>query len=380
MRSTDDHPLYRLLALCARIECDAAQSDAIARAAFGVTTWEPLPSLAEAHGIAPLVYHHLTAADVPLPRAIKRAMQALVMRHRLASQIRTRVLREIVARYQAAELRVLLLKGAALAYALYPEPGLRPMRDLDLLVRPADALRAQQLLGDLGFVAFMPADEKNVPHRHLSPATLVRDGLTISVEIHRTLFESGAAPFSFELDDLRELVSVPLADCSAWTLGYAETLWYLCQHLIESTNVFSAPGLIWVADIISLVERLGAQIDWARIRSTFPQVLDTLALLHFLTPLSDAVLARAQITIGAEPRDLWPMFEKLPRTTPEEQMQQGYRRTLRAAIFPSAWWVRLHLGLGSARPLRWYHRAQYWKYLAVRFAHVQQRQWRAREK
>ena len=367
-----NHPTYRLLALCARAECDAALHQRIAKAASGVTDWSAVPSLAEVHGIAPLLYRHLTSAGVHPPPNLKRELQALVVRQRLASQVRTRVLRDILTRYQLAGVRVLALKGAALAYLLYSSPELRPMRDIDLLTSPFDLVRAQQLLIDMGFEAELP--ETAIAHRHLGEAKLTVDGFTITVELHHNVFEEGASPILLGMLNLTdEPISFSINNLVASTLGYEDTMWYLCQHLIESTNVFSSVGLIWVSDIVSFAERFVNEIDWKKIRQQYPLVVNTLSLMNFLTPLSETLLTRASISIGQEPHGLWDDFDKMPRTTPEEQFSRGYMRALRLGFFPSEWWLRLYYGLGATQRLNWQHRLQHLLYLARRLNHVMQR-------
>lgn len=366
------HAAYRLLALCARAECDAAQYQRIAEAASHVTDWSAVPTLAEVHGIAPLFYQHLSSAGVVPPSNIKRELQALVVRQRLASQVRTRVLCDILTRYQMAGIRVLALKGAALAYVLYPSPDFRPMRDIDLLVSPFDLVRGQQLLIDMGFKADLP--ETVVAHRHLGEAKLSVDGFIVTVELHHNVFEEGASPILLGIDNLTSApISFSINNMVASTLGYEDMLWYLCQHLIESTNVFSSVGLIWVSDIVSFAERFVNEIDWTKIRQQYPLVINTLSLLNFLTPLSETLCARAGVAIGREPQGIWDDFDKMPRTTPEEQFSRGYVRALRQGFFPSEWWMRLYYGLGATEPIQWQHRARHLLYLVRRLNHVLRR-------
>ena len=52
-----------------------------------------------------------------------------------------------------ASLPVVVLKGAALGETVYPRLGLRDFRDLDILIRPADAARARAILESLGYAA-----------------------------------------------------------------------------------------------------------------------------------------------------------------------------------------------------------------------------------
>jgi len=54
---------------------------------------------------------------------------------------------------QSRGIPFLVLKGAALNAALYEEPGVRAMVDVDVLIRPGDAARVDRVLADAGCVA-----------------------------------------------------------------------------------------------------------------------------------------------------------------------------------------------------------------------------------
>ena len=389
---------YRLLALCARAECNATHYEQLARRATQLTGWEGVPAQAEAHGMAPLLYTHLRAAGVQLPLTIKRKLQGLYLRHRHANRVRTRVLRDVLAAYKAAGVQALVLKGAALSHLVYPEPGLRPMSDLDILVSKSDLWRAQSLLADLGFDAPLPPGP-TMPPRHLPVATLQTGGLSIQVEIHHRLL-------SYYLDNaisyVRSLVlpvrriSLPsrrlqlttpagldvqpkftarpshvqtcgrvkldglpvaphpfaLADLTAYTLSYEDTLQHLCRHLASHVNVWDFCRLIWVADVVSLAERFALDIDWEQVRCQYPAVLDMLSLFHFMTPLSDELLSQAGVKIGRAPQGIGVEYEGWPR--PYGGRRRGWRCVLRDTFFPSEWWLRLRYKRGSARPLFWH--------------------------
>ncbi len=45
------------------------------------------------------------------------------------------------------------LRGLNLAHFFYPDPGLRPMRDVDVLINPHDCEKLQTVLGSLGYLA-----------------------------------------------------------------------------------------------------------------------------------------------------------------------------------------------------------------------------------
>ncbi len=387
MVSSDTAPnnaVYRFLALCARAEGDAAHHGRLAQAAAKVTEWEGVAAQAEAHGLAPLFYVHTRAAGVQLPPAVKRKLQGLYLRHRDANRVRTGVLRNILSAYAAAGVPALVLKGAALSHTVYPEPGLRPMSDLDILVREEDLWRAQSLLASQGFDAPLPANPA-VAHRHLAVAALQVEGLSVHVEIHHKLLSdyfdyaasfvrSLARPISAPSERaalsaggpaqepawarLEGLTAPPhpfdLAGLTAHTLSYEDTLGYLSWHLTSHVNVWDFGRLIWVADIVSLAERFAAEVDWERVRRRYPAALDTLSLLHFMTPLSDGLLSRAAISIGHAPQGIGAEFRGWPKIRTAHWREEGYRRVLHDTLLPSEWWLRLHYRVGSARPLAWY--------------------------
>jgi hypothetical protein len=347
-------PVYRLLALCARATCDDTLLTSIQTVAHALPDWSSVPDRAEAHRVAPLLYTHLKAAHIDPPPPVWRELQGLYLRHRRANDLRTIALCEILAAFTAAAIPVVVLKGAALSHFLYPEPGLRPHSDLDLLVSPADLLRAQQAVQRLGFQG-PPAS--SLTHRHLPPLQRTQDGLTVEVELHHRLlsnyFDNVRAVMRGAIgrrepigagDNRLSDVSVPLrpfaiGDRQAFTLGLEDQLHHLCQHLISHVNVWDYARLIWVADVISLTERYTPEINWRRVS---PQAINTLALLHWLTPLSDDVRRAAGIKIGACPTGIGVEFDGWPRVrTPRN------RALLRRTLWPSEWWLRLRYARGA---------------------------------
>lgn len=342
-----------VLLLSARITGDPAYYQQLALAAQEVTGWPEMLALAESHGLGPLLYTHLRAAGAPLPPEVKQALQGLYLRHRRANQLRANALAEIVAAYQAAGIQALVLKGAALAQLLYPEPGLRPMGDLDLLVSKSNLYQAQRVLAGLGFHTHL-ADPDHLPDKHLLAATRQSEEFPVSVEIHYHLFARGHGPAT-PLEDLkRPPTPFSLPGQTAYTLGYEDMLWHLCHHLAYHTNVWKPVRLIWVADIVGLAEKFAAEIDWAYVAKACPLVLRTLSLLHFVAPLSPALLQQARLKPGPPPAGVGLDFQGWPRSAIAQQRAKGYRGILRDSFAPPEWWLRLHYGLGSASPLFWY--------------------------
>ena len=89
---------------------------------------------------------------------------------------------------RAADVEVVALKGAALAFFHYPDPALRPMGDLDLLLRdPRDLARATEVLAGAGWRSLFDTSRHRVfareDERVPRPATEDPDN-PIRLEIH----------------------------------------------------------------------------------------------------------------------------------------------------------------------------------------------------
>jgi hypothetical protein len=66
-----------------------------------------------------------------------------------------------------------------------PQPVLRPMRDIDILVRAADVYRAYALLPKIGFTPPPGAHHGLGPdHDYLTAIKRFVDGFSVSLELH----------------------------------------------------------------------------------------------------------------------------------------------------------------------------------------------------
>jgi hypothetical protein len=341
------------LGLAARAECGFEHLRLLAQQADQLKSkeWTEVVSAANTHRLAPLLYVHLQAAGVDLPATVEQELVALYLRSRWHNRIRLGVLPDVLRVYQAENIRALVLKGAALSQLVYPEPGLRPMNDLDILVPKSEVVRAQRLLTGLGFEAPLPSRD-GLPDKHMAQALLHVDGLRVFVEVHYKLF-SQDNPVSMDMDGLSVAplaFSVPPNGITAYTLGYEDMLWHLCRHLGYSM-LFGQSRLIWMADIISFAERFASEIDWDWIERQYAFVLEVLSVLHFTTPLSDKLLSHAPLKIGRAPQGIGEEFQGWPKTSMAIQRQKGIRRFLSDTFFPSEWWVRLYYGVGTSRSI-----------------------------
>ncbi|NKQ34748.1 MAG: nucleotidyltransferase family protein, partial [Chloroflexi bacterium] len=301
--------------------------------------WPAFIPRAEMHGLAPLAYRHVQVCEAQIPADARLQLQGLYLRHKHANQSLMAVLAKMLTVLGEAGIETLALKGAALAHTVYPEPGLRPMRDLDILVPAAQAEEAQGVLLGIGFQAAGVIEELSVNHRHLDVLQLERNGRTVSVEVHHTLLSGLLAQGEEkQLADLRRpFLPFIVNGVPAFTLNPDETLWHLYRHMI-----LEPARLMRIVDIVSSAEKYVEQIDWDFVRSVHPEVLEMLSLLHFVSPLSAALRQAAGIEIGPKPAGAERPLQDWPPAPRAQWGRMRKRDILAQTFFPSEFSLRMY--------------------------------------
>ncbi|XCN73190.1 MAG: nucleotidyltransferase family protein [Candidatus Electrothrix aestuarii] len=334
--------MHPLLQLCARIEPHPVQQKRLAQACSDFATWDDLIQQAEAHGMAPLLLRHFLAAGLDVPDDFLRHLRLLVLRHRQTNRVLSRTLGKVLSILAEAGIPALVLKGAALCQTLYPDPGLRPMRDIDLLLPWDEALPAHALLQRHGFqdpAVFTPVD-----HLHLAALYLETDGIKVCLELHRSLFpDCPPCPARMDFATLsNKAVSFTADGVPAYTLANEEMIWHLYQHGFHAPLTYDPFKLISAADLISFVETKLDEIDWDRIKSKYPHLLAALPHLHHLTPWNDTV--RERLGFGEETAltGVGASFTGWPRRKLAALKGQPLRVILRDTFLPPDWWLRIY--------------------------------------
>ncbi len=326
-----------VVALGAIINAEAARLEAIARAAAAIDDFSRLAARAESEGVAPVLYRNLCRAGVAAGATGMNALRALAVRHRHATSTRITEFVRISDALADAGIESAALKGIALAGLIYPEPGLRPMRDIDFLVHEPNAARARAVVERLGyrFEADHPSRFMR-RHHHLPNARREVSGLTVSVEIH-TRANSGDSPGTLTLDRLDaplQTVESPFGSYRA--LGHLDMLDQLCRHALE-------PGgkvrLVSAMDIIGYAANFDTAIDWEGLSTRRPYVPNLLGLLGLVTPLPPGLSRFAwRGPPPAEPGRLIPTLGEI--------FSRHDLPALSTLVNPPEWWLFGYYGIG----------------------------------
>ncbi len=151
-----------------------------------------------------------------------------------------------------AGIRYVALKGAALGATVYDEPALRPMTDVDLLVRPQDKVPALETLAAAGFErpsaseeAFWEESYYNLPLA--APGEAGGDG-GAKLELHWSIAQAGRhAP---DVDGI--IARARRVDAGGRSLSVPHPVDLLLHQSLHLSYHYYEPMLIWLHDLALL--------------------------------------------------------------------------------------------------------------------------------
>ncbi|MCG6535589.1 MAG: nucleotidyltransferase family protein, partial [Syntrophales bacterium LBB04] len=213
--------------------------------------WDRFLEIACREGVPGIVYGRIRGSEIPpgVLSTFKHLYEGIAARNLL----NLKVLERLEQALQGEHMEIMTLKGASLIGRVYPGMGMRPMSDIDLMVRAGDQARLEELLAGLGY-------RRDPLIGHL----FERDNIIIDLHVHAlntdrianraALFPSGMEPIWAN--------SVPWKDGGRQLKrpDDVDNVLLLSQHLMKH----SFSGLIWLVDIHELLKDRDSAF-WARL-------------------------------------------------------------------------------------------------------------------
>ena len=275
---------------------------------FASQDWAELVKKAGEQGVAPVLHWKLNESkdlDLLPTGSMDQLRQAgkrlAVDYYRCAAQnqLLYAELGRILGALESAGVACILLKGAALGTSVYPDPALRPMNDLDLLVDRSALERGVDAIRELGYAVEFPehlgmagwVDEALNHHIHLVGGPTQK----LVVELHWSLVAGEADWRSPDLEWFwRESMPVVIpntgdreaarqAGNQAHILSPTATLLYQAAHLVLQHGTYRSI-LLWYYDLHLLVGKCQESIDWGKL----PEIA---GMLHWADATRTALLA-----------------------------------------------------------------------------------------
>ena len=111
----------------------------------------------------PWLVERLGEVNVEVPESVNGRLQTIAAASRERTRRMLDACNEIMVAFRQAGIETMLLKGAVLAPLYYPNPLLRPLADLDLLIHPKDIVASRKImLTQLGYRYYSRSAEDEV--------------------------------------------------------------------------------------------------------------------------------------------------------------------------------------------------------------------------
>ena len=290
-------PVLELLLCCARRQLNAGLYARVGELLEQRVDWNALLSLANAHGLSPLLYWNLGRNfSQLLPSAVGKAIQDSFQSNARRNLLLVLELVNILRLLASKNISVIPFKGPPLAEAVYGNIALRQCSDLDLFIRPDDLAAGIKTLVSEGYR----------PVLRLSPA---QQTAWVRSHYEYGLVSPGGALIEFQWAIVPRYFSLPLGTEQLWQglrtirIGGVDVLALSPENLLLVLCIHGSKHqwnrLVWLSDIAEIIQQR-ADLDWdcavrqARLHRAERMLLLGLSLTHtvFGTALPENISAR----------------------------------------------------------------------------------------
>lgn len=207
--------------------------------------WNIFLKKARGEGISPLVFSRLSelAAHYDIPEYVTEELKKDYYLSATKNALIFEELKNVLGLFNQSGLQVIVMKGAALAETAYGNPALRPMSDVDLLVKNEDLYQIDELLKKLGYSPIDRAvDDVDFSSTYLTTLDYRSSAKNSpSFHVHWHFVNSTIPNESYinhiKMDDIwRDAVKTIIADTETWVMAPHHLLIHLSEHALRVTH------------------------------------------------------------------------------------------------------------------------------------------------
>jgi hypothetical protein len=211
--------------------------------------WPVLFAQADEHSVLPLLAARLQElAPAASPPEIQTKLQSWQRAHAVFTLTLSAELFQILERFAALDIEVLITKGPALSVRCYGDPGTRQYGDLDLIVRDKDIERATKTMIELGFelkISLHTIRGNKIPGEYV----FTRRDKKLLIEFH-TERTFRYHPRTLDIERLfKRRASVTIDGREVPALSLEDELVLICVH--GAKHFWER--LMWIADVAALI-------------------------------------------------------------------------------------------------------------------------------
>ena len=337
--------------------------------------WDAFLAEAATEKLMPMLYEMLAGRQL-LPPMVEATLKEAYRYHAERNLFLIYELGLALDRLSQAGIAAIVLKGAALLETVYESIAVRPMLDVDILIRKELVPQALQILAEDGY------RQDIEPHSGAAFAfeneiLLLKAGIEpIQLEIHWHLFDSPYYQQHLDLDWFWQQARPLAIDRNkSLILGPEAQIVHLCGHLALHHSF--EPSILWLVDLAEVVSCYGDDIDWELVmeQARASQLVLSLQrsinqMLAFLRPSIPSSIVRQIRSMPVDDLEnrvfsmhhepdrsvghyVWSDFVLLPNWRQKT-------RFLCAKLFPSPTYLRVRYDIASAYQIPLYYIWHWW--------------------
>ncbi|MBM3166611.1 MAG: nucleotidyltransferase family protein [Chloroflexi bacterium] len=259
----DQRTAGELLLYCLGMGTDETRAARLEQ--LSTSDWDDLIQQSARHGATPLLYRRFTtnSTNTHIPTTVMQRLREIYL-YSAKENIRLyHELAKVLKTLQNDGIPVIALKGACLAEVVYGNIALRPMGDVDLLVRRTDLSRVEEKLLEMGYGSpeHPSIEEQCEKAQHLVGFTKPE---AILIEIHWTI-ETPTSPFKVDVDGLwKRARPATIAGVKVLVLSPEDLILHLCLH--GSLHHKFRFGLKPFCDIAETIRHYWDEMDWEQVQ------------------------------------------------------------------------------------------------------------------
>jgi len=217
--------------------------------------WNEVLRKAREQWVAPSLYYNLQQWGLAelIPPKIEQDFKKTYLTNAARNATIFYHLSRLLKHFQENHIPVVVLKGAALAAAVYPLPSLRMMGDVDLLFEKSDLALVDSSLLDLGYIpqAHDKWQEERAQYVYISPNKL------FAVEAHWALVSENSPTSVDTMKIWQRATILAVEDAEALALSPEDLIQHLCIHTLSRHNFYSSIQLRNVYDLWTIIDKYG---------------------------------------------------------------------------------------------------------------------------
>ncbi len=258
-------PEIRLLFFCLSVRQDEESQREADELLQSDLDWRALLDTALNQSVGSLLYYNLQAKGIQPPQADLMAQLKKTYFHTAGRNTLYRAgLKEILEAFGEANIGVIVLKGAALNESIYPNPALRSMTDVDLLVRETDLQGAYETLQEIGYVQRHSISLEALKKEFHALRYPFEKSSRPLVDLHWTIEASHRSVVVDPVELWMRAEPAIIAGVPSLILAPEDFLLHLCLHL-SYHHKFAVAGIRSLCDIAHIIQHFGPELDWRQV-------------------------------------------------------------------------------------------------------------------